>query len=83
MQEVTTSCSHFLPAGIRRHKIPFKGSNVASYDHFQIFEFASGKAVEESLNTATYLLFAKITLAKCIRSHRCMIDTILCEEADD
>jgi hypothetical protein len=44
-------------------------------------EFAAGKAVEESLNTTADLLFPKITLAKCIGSHPCMIDTILGEEA--
>jgi hypothetical protein len=74
---------HFLTAKVRRHKIPFKCSNVAGYNHFQIFEFAAGKAVEESLSTMTDLLFPKLTLAKCIGSHRCMIDTVLGEEAGD
>jgi hypothetical protein len=83
LQEVTASCSHFLTAKVRQHKIPFKGSNVACYYHFQIFKLAAGKAVEESLNTTTDLLLAKITLAKCIGAHRCMIDAILGKEAGE
>ena len=69
LQEVTASGSHFLTAKVRRDKIPFKGSNVAGHNHFQIFEFTAWRAFEESLNTRTNLLFAKITLAKRIGSH--------------
>jgi len=38
LQEVTASCSHCLATRVGRNEIPFKGPNVASYDHFQIFE---------------------------------------------
>jgi hypothetical protein len=71
-QQVTTGCSHFLAARVRRDKIPFKGPNVAGYSHFKIFEFPGRKAVEESLNTTTDIVPTSIALAKCVGSDRRM-----------
>jgi len=59
MQEITASCSFFLAVKARCHKIPFKNSNIAGRNHFQIFGFAAGKAVEKSLNSKRIRSFPK------------------------
>src|SRR6516165_7074744 len=48
---------------------------------FQIFEFAVGIAIEESLHTTTDVVLANIAFAKCVGSDRRMVDAVLGEEA--
>jgi hypothetical protein len=61
-------------------EVPFERPNVAGYHHFQIFEFAVGIAIEESLDTTTDVVLANIAFAKCDGADRRVVDAVLGEE---
>src|SRR5262249_31654500 len=82
-QKIAAGCSHFLAVGVSSDEVPFECPNVVGYNHFQIFEFAVGIAIEESLYTTTDAVLANIAFAKCIGSDRRMVDAVLGEEAGD
>lgn len=67
LQKITTCRSHLVSAGVGSDEIPFEGTDVASYDHFQVFEFAVGKTVKEHLHPAADIVLANVALSERIR----------------
>jgi hypothetical protein len=82
-QKIAAGCSYFLAVSVGSDKVPFERPNVAGCNHFQIFEFAVGIAIEESLYTTTDAVLANIAFTKCVGSHRRMVDAVLGVEAGD
>ena len=82
-QKIAAGGSYFLAVSVGSDEVTFERPNVADYNHFQIFEFAVGIAIEESLYTTTDVVLANIAFAKCVGSDRRMVDAVLGEEAGD